>query len=461
MNPTPGLHSNGRRDALIRERLPLHLERLQWSADQIAEHQRVALRELVRVALTASRFHAERLAGVDPDRFELEDLRHCPVMTKSEMMDAFDDVVTDRRLRRADVEAHLARTSWDAEELPGGYVAMASGGSSGRRGVFVYSTAAAADFALSTIRTGLARMLALLGGLPAEPVPVALIAAPSAVHATRLLPSLFGGDILDITSIAATDPLASIVDRLNGLQPLLLQGYPSAIRKLAEERLSGRLRVSPLGVATTSEALAPTDRARIEEAFGVGVVDTFGSSEGLCGTSPPDDQGIVLASDLAIAELVDDDGEPVPPGVPSAKVYVTNLFNTTQPLIRYELTDSFTRLDDADAHGHLRVRVDGRSDDAFAYGAVIVEPIAVRTIMVKTPDVHEYQVRQTARGIDVDVVAPDGLDEAALARRLAASLESTGLADAQVRVRVVEPGAIERNPGTGKTRRFVPLPLQG
>ena len=38
---------------------------------------------------------------------------------------------------------------------------------------------------------------------------------------------------MHITSIAATDPLNEIVERLNGLQPLLLQGYPSVIRRLA------------------------------------------------------------------------------------------------------------------------------------------------------------------------------------------------------------------------------------
>ena len=374
--------------------------------------ERDALRRLLRTAMDQSPFHAERLRGVDPEGFALSDLASLPTMTKAEMMAAYDDVVTDRAITRARVEEHLGRTAWDAEELDGRYIVMASGGSSGLRGVFTYTSGATAKFLLGCVRPGLARLLAMLGEMPTDPVTAAFVGAPAAVHTTRILPSLFSGDLMQVTSIAATDPLESIVQRVNDLQPLLLQGYPSAIRKLAEEKLAGRLRISPLGVTTTSEPLSPEDRARIDQAFGVGVVDTFGSSEGLIGVSAPDDPAIVLASDLAIVELVDVENRPVEIGAPSAKVLVTCLFNSLQPLIRYELTDSFTRLADSPEHGHVRVRVEGRADDEFTYGDVVVHPIVVRSVMVKTPAVREYQVRQTPRGIAVSVVAPDGLDAA-------------------------------------------------
>jgi phenylacetate-coenzyme A ligase PaaK-like adenylate-forming protein len=56
-----------------------------------------------------------------------------------------------------------------------------------------------------------------------------------------------------------------------------------------------------------------------------------------------------LDTDMCIVELVDDDHRPVPRGIPSTKVIVTNLYNVTQPLIRYELTDTFVRRPDAAA----------------------------------------------------------------------------------------------------------------
>jgi phenylacetate-coenzyme A ligase PaaK-like adenylate-forming protein len=167
-------------------------------------------------------------------------------------------------------------------------------------------------------------------------------------------------------------------------------------------------------------------RARVEAAFGVGVTDQFGSTEGVIGVSAPGDPAMVLASDLAIVELVDDGNQPVPPGTPSAKALVTNLVNLTQPLIRYELTDRFVRQPDADDHGHLRVTVEGRADDLLRYGELVIHPLGIRSALVSTPEVVEYQVRQTPNGIDVAVIAADELDERSLSGRLAVALRRPG-----------------------------------
>ena len=284
-----------------------------------------------------------------------------------------------------------------------------------------------------------------------------MVAAGSGVHATRGLASLFGGDLMRITSIAATDQLPSILERLNALQPLLLQGYPTTIRRLADEQLAGRLRIAPLAVTTSSEPLTADCRARISEAFGAGVSDQFGSSEGLVGSSPPDDTAIVLASDLCIVELVDSDHRAVPAGTPSATVLVTNLYNHVQPLIRYELTDAFTRQPDAVTDGHLRVTVQGRSDDELRWGAVVIHPLVVRTVMAKTATVSEYQVHQTSGGIDIACVATTGFDPEQLRAALAARLQHAGLDRPEVTVRTATAEQLVRHPLTGKTRRFVPL----
>ena len=42
-----------------------------------------------------SPFHAERLGAIDPDRFELSDMTRLPDHDQSQIMAAFDDVVTD------------------------------------------------------------------------------------------------------------------------------------------------------------------------------------------------------------------------------------------------------------------------------------------------------------------------------------------------------------------------------
>jgi hypothetical protein len=116
----------------------------------------------------------------------------------------------------------------------------------------------------------------------------------------------------------------------------------------------------------------------------------------------------------------------VPDGTPSAKVLLTNLYNHTQPLIRYELIDRFTGHPADPGSGLLRATVEGRADDTFRYGAVAVDPLVIRSVMVRTPAALEYQVRRTSGGIDVAVVASGQLDHAALAAALGQSLRAAG-----------------------------------
>lgn len=434
--------------------VPEHLPRLTWPRSSVLEHQRRCLRGVLAHAVEHSPFHARRLAGLDVDAVGPEDLGALPVMTKQDLMASFDDVVTDRRVTRARVEAHLAATGSSPRYLDDELLCLASGGSSGLRGVFVYGWSAAVDYLLGLARVPIAKVEAL-GGPPPGGIPMAVVAAGSAVHATRALSAIFAGPIVNPASVPATLPLPEIVERLNALQPLLLQGYPTVLDRLAGEQRAGRLQLSVLGVTSTSEALSAPTRARLAEAFGVAPADQFGSTEGLVGVSDDGADAISLADDLAIVELVDADGAPVPEGVPSDRVLVTTLFNPVMPLIRYELTDRMTRQPDSPLHGHLRVLVEGRADAPLRYGDVEVHPLAVRSVLVQVPEVAEYQVRQTAAGISVDVVGQGPIDRRALADRLCAALAGAGLHRPRVDVRDVD--AVERHPETGKVRRFVPL----
>src|SRR5262249_25312459 len=117
--------------------MPEHGARLKWSAEELRAGRESRLRALVAHARAHSPWHGRRLAGLDADRLPETDLHRLPVMTKDDLMDHFDEVVTARRLTRDVVEAHLAALSTDAYLLDEFHV-CASGGSSGRRGAFVY-----------------------------------------------------------------------------------------------------------------------------------------------------------------------------------------------------------------------------------------------------------------------------------------------------------------------------------
>ena len=129
-----------------------HVPRLGWDAGRLADFQRERLRVLLGHAAGHSPFHARRLRGFDTSRFELADLTRLPTMTKDQMMAGFDEIVTDRRLTRRRVERHLAASTTEPALLLGRYVCLASGGSSGLRGVFVQAAEEYADFIASVVR---------------------------------------------------------------------------------------------------------------------------------------------------------------------------------------------------------------------------------------------------------------------------------------------------------------------
>ena len=155
------------------------------------------------------------------------------------------------------------------------------------------------------------------------------------------------------------------------------------------------------------------ERIAVTEAFGVPVIDLFASTEGLVGHSEPGDTVLTFAGDTCIAECADDEGRPVPDGVASSKVLVTNLHNLTQPIIRYELTDRFTPAGTSEG-GALRASVEGRSDDLFRYAEASVHPFVIGAPLLHAPAVREFQIRQTERGADIAAVIDGDFDPSAV-----------------------------------------------
>ena len=88
--------------------MPAHVQRLSWSADQIKAERTRALREMLAFAKAELPWHASRLSRVDPELSTAADLQALPVMTKTDVMTKWDEIVTDRRLTLTDCNAHIA-----------------------------------------------------------------------------------------------------------------------------------------------------------------------------------------------------------------------------------------------------------------------------------------------------------------------------------------------------------------
>jgi phenylacetate-coenzyme A ligase PaaK-like adenylate-forming protein len=128
------------------------------------------------------------------------------------------------------------------------------------------------------------------------------------------------------------------------------------------------------------------------------------------------------------------------------------------PLIRYEITDEVTLLDEPCACGsaHQRITdIEGRNDDTFIYGdGVSVHPHIFRSILGRDAAISEYQVQQTRTGAEIIVCADGAVDVEALNHTLQEALTRSGCPESTVKVTVVE--SIQRL-ATGKLKRFLTL----
>jgi phenylacetate-coenzyme A ligase PaaK-like adenylate-forming protein len=285
-----------------------------------------------------------------------------------------------------------------------------------------------------------------------------MLTADKASHASVARTATFATADAAVHHVPVTWTLPDIVAALNRIQPTVLYGYPSALIALVDEAAAGRLHVSPLRVRCVGEPLFPETRSLLQQAWGVPVQNTWFASEGgALAVSCPKGE-LHLNDDLVIVEPVDEEGRPVAPGYPAARVLLTNLFNAVQPLVRYELTDEITLATTSCGCGSrfpVVAEVHGRLDDVFLYpGGVSVHPLVFRSVLGRQSQVIEYQVRQTPDGAAVGVCAAGQIDNGRLEAELAAGLQRAGVRPARVTVAVVE--RLDRGP-SGKVNRFVPL----
>jgi phenylacetate-coenzyme A ligase PaaK-like adenylate-forming protein len=432
------------------------VRRLTWSADRLAAERQRRLRELLAWSSERSPFHAERLAGIDVEQFTEADLASIPIMTRTDVMGDFDRVVTDPALTLDVVNEHLA-TRDAADYLLDEYQVVATSGTTGARSLFVYGWDAWTTFVLAATR-----WRSRDGNTLPLDAPTASLFAWDATHVSGALHAFFRNTSDDasppLLHLAPTLPLPEIVAALNASPPLLLQGYPSSVHLLAVESLRGRLQIRPERVVTCGEHCTNETRSVVADAWGVEIYDYWGCSEGAYAFPCAAGTGMHLPDDLVIVEPVDSEGKAVANGEPAAKILLTNLYNPTQPLIRYEIADAMTIVTDTCQCGcaHRRItHIAGRTDTFFAYeGDAIVHSLGVDTTLLHEGNLVSYQVTQTPRGMDIRILTKGACDVDGLRRGIVDLCTASGLADPQVTIREVD--SLERL-WSGKLQMYQPL----
>jgi len=298
------------------------INRTQWQSPQsIVELQIARLRDLLDHAERHVPFYQQHFAdyGVHAaDLHDLSDLRRFPLLTKAEVL--------------ANNESLIAETG--RRDI----VRKATGGSTGERVVFYRSAEGMArNFAHVLRNYGWAGLTlgqphAFLWGAHFD------LRAQQRLS-NRLINVCLSQHWLDAFHMNP-DSLTAYYERLRRWRPQLLSSYVTAATTLADFIKDEGLVPLDLGaIATTAETLFPEHRERLTATLATEVYDRFGCREiGNTAHECPAHAGLHINAEHVVVELVDESGDPVPPGSEGEIVY-TSLGNSAFPLIRYRVGD--------------------------------------------------------------------------------------------------------------------------
>jgi phenylacetate-coenzyme A ligase PaaK-like adenylate-forming protein len=398
--------------------------------ERIAARQTVRLNRVLEAAQRNSRVYRERLRGWVPASTVLSRL---PVVRRSELMQRFDDWVTDPLLKLDELKAFTADPARIATPYLGRYMVWESSGTSGQPGIFVQDAEAMAVYdALEALRRSVPRPLARWMDPLCLTERTAFVGATGGHFASYVtlerLRQLNPWMAQSVRAFSILQPVEALVEALNAFAPTVMATYPTAAMLLAAEADKGRLHADLHEIWTGGEHLSAAMRARIEQSLGGTVRNSFGASEFLSMGWECADGHLHVNADWAILEPVDEHDRPVPAGQPSCTVLLTHLANTVQPLIRYDLGDQVTvQAAPCRCGSPLPViEVQGRRDDPLQMAGrngqrVTLLPLALTTVLEDQAGVFDFQLRQT--------------DECTLALRL--PLEGAEAVQAMARCRAV------------------------
>jgi len=367
----------------------------------IARRQRERLAAMIAFARANSTFYKRLYADLPAGPVKLE---HLPVTTKKQLMDEFDDWVTDRGVRFADAQAFADDPAKVGEKF-GDYTLATTSGTSGTKGIFVYDDRAMAvtqsiAFRMLTSWLSFADFLRIIAGAGR----MAMVMAKGGHFASAVAAAALKRRRKEkLLQLSVHDPIPEIVAALNDFQPVLMAPYASIASLLATEQEQGRLHIRPVLLALAAEGLALEEYGRIAQAFNAKVGNSYASTEVPFLSFSCGHGWLHVNTDWATLEPVDASYHPVPKGQVSYTVLVSNLANRLQPVLRYDLGDSILERPDPCPCGSPfpAIRVQGRASDLVRFAGrdgqeVTMPPMAFYALLDPVPGVDLYQVVQTA-----------------------------------------------------------------
>lgn len=425
-----------------------------------AERERLAaerLRELVAYVREHSAYYQKAYREVGED-FRLSDL---PPVTKKELMADYGAWVTDPRVTEEGVRDYV-RSDEALEKLYlGKYTALTTSGTTGKPMPMVR------DACHNTIHSAMIQTRLLREVDPDLMNPVRhriasiIILDPSVSSYSGFLKMQRAnpGYEKNTLAIALTEDIDEIVEKLNRFQPDLITGYPSILAVIGKAGQEGRLRIQPQAIACSAETLTEKVYHTLRGAFGCPVLNNYCSTEGGEAAMSCSGGKLHVNEDWVIIEPVDKDGRPVPEGSWSEGVYVTDLTNYVQPIIRYYMEDKVRIRGEACPCGSTLpvMEIRGREAGTIEIGGKVLFSSLFEQALEHVPGVLAVQIAQKSeRRFHIRLVpSSEGEREKAaweVKERVLGLFEKSGVSSVEVTVVPERPRPNQRG---GKVKFFV------
>jgi len=409
-----------------------------WSPEEIRALQWRKLKRLLEHAYDRVPYYRRRMdeAGITPaDIRDWEDLARFPISTKDDIRAAFPDEAVAQGVDR------------------GTLLTYASSGSTGQ------------PFRYYITRGEKARRWAIVlrywswaGLRPGVPYANLTGGAPGAFKGSGWLKrlELWATRVLELPAFALYEGnVQDYVARIRRFRPRTMRGYASTMYFLARH-LKERGEALPLdAVLTLGETLYPHQRELIEEVFGCPVYDAYGGEAMEAAAQCGHHQGYHINAESVLAEVVDREGRPLPPGE-RGQLVLTNLDNYAMPFIRYNIEDVGVLSAESCPCGRglpLLESVEGRLTDIFVTPAGKVLVVHFFTLLLmRAEGVEQYQVVQERPDRIVLRLVPNERFSRQEEERLLTEIERYVGPGVEVAVELVEEIPLTR---TGKRRFFI------
>ena len=421
---------------------------LSYSRNEIEKLQRKKLINLAKYAYENSKFYkklfkSEGITYKELDNINIKDL---PKTNKQLLMENFNEVITVDDINKKDVINFIDKYQNPTKLLHDKYYVIHSSGTTGEIGYYIYTKnnwellkAVGASRLFDSFGIN-RKTYAFIGAVDGHYAGISFFLSP-----VNKFEEYFYEDfiVIDINK-----PLENYINKLNSLQPDVISGYPSAMGLLINYQKKGELEISPKTVICGGEPLSKETVIKIKKYWKTTPKNYYGTSESILMGIGTGNQEMYIFDDLILLEIIDDG------------ILLTNLYNYTEPLIRYKLDDLVVKSEKKEKKYPFTIikSISGREEDLLWLrnnkgDLDFIHPIVFVELHVK--GLKKFQIlKRNEVNIQIKIVKTDDTKADCLKERMAKKvstiLKKKNMNNVELSIKVVK--NIENDPDSGKFR---------